>query len=540
MRRNNPGGCGINSIQRKSYLQAQIQIGRYMLVLWMSALSAATAASGPEVMRLETIPATIKLQQGAHRQVWVVARNISTNAVRLLPLDWTVTPGISVTQQTGDQSDVLPDGGVHWLMDVSRTNESHETGQVFFRLDYKRLDAAGTNGTVNCVTSSLEVQDLPITPLEQLVDVRIESSLKLLQQPQTNAIYVVIKNKANIQITLTSINARAPADINLAGLSGSRVVAPREEAAFEFQINARSSVHPGKHLLLFENNLSWLDEGRLQTGTVLSKYECDVGVIGDSEFLVPVGVPSFLLLPGFLITLVFVMLWNAFHKENRITWDAKKPEFWSLAVIISLLAIAIYRIWGSNLLEGYGLKDVYWVWLGSAAVGAMAWLAVEAGLYLRRTAAARRQQKQDQEKDRKTFKIGDQPLQALRKLGLNNRNFLLRRVKATYGGQTAPAFVLQPAEGGSQTLWIAPQIEVSFDNAPDPKIKADCSREFDDLLKSTWDADRVANFIEGQGHEWIQAYWVASGQLDGPRDLAGGSCAKADGDATGSLVRWKT
>jgi hypothetical protein len=462
----------------------------------------------------------------------VVARNVSTNAAQLLSLDWIVTPGISITKQTGDQPIVPPDGGVHWLVDVSRTNESHETGQACFRLDYKRLDAAGTNGPANCVTSSLDVQDRQTTPLQQLLEVRIESSLKLLQEPQTNDIYVVIKNKADFPIVVKSINARKPADIILPNLSGSRVVAPREEMAFKFQISATNRVHPGKHLLLFEVNLAWNEEGRPETGTVLSKYECDVGVLGDSEFLVPVGVPSFLLLPGFLIVIVFAMLWNVFHKDKPFPWTARSAEFWSLAIIISLLAITIYHIRGSNLLEGYGLKDVYCVWFGSAAVGLVAWVAVESGSFLYRCL-------EDYKKDRRTFKPEDGPVEVLRKLARNHSGFLLDCVIVKSSGATPPVFELQKAEGTPPMFWIATQIEVSFDDAPNDITKAERIVTFEGLLKNFTDAGTVASFLENKENDWVKAEWVASGTLRGVTQLPQSDRSPPVGPPKGLLVKQK-
>jgi copper(I)-binding protein len=504
-------------------------------LLWMVSLSNSTLAAESAVLKLETFPAAIKLQQGEQRRVMVIARNVSTNNVQLLPLDWIVTPGISAKNQTGDQFLLTPDAGVHWLMDVLRTNDSHETGQVYFRLDYKRLDAPSTNGPVNCVTTSLDIQDRQTTPLEQLLEVRIESSLKLLQQPQTGAVYVVIKNKANFPIALKSINARAPVDIILTNLSGSEVVASREEVPFQFEVSAKNKVHPGKHLLLFEVNLAWNDDGRPQTGTVLSKYEFDVGVLGDSEFLVPVGVPSFLLLPGFLILIVFAMLWNISHKEKPFPWATKSAEFWSLAVIISLLAMTIYRIWGSDLLEGYGLNDVYWVWFGSAAVGLAAWAGAYLVLYIRQLW----NKHIEAGEGRKRFSTDDTPAEALRKLALNGRGILLARVKASISGQTPHAFELQPADSTHATLWIAPQIQVSFDDAPNENTKVELIGTFEKLLMNPKDAGAMASFLENEEHEWVKAGWLASGTLRGVTELPMSSKSSPDGAATGLLVMRK-
>lgn len=78
----------------------------------------------------------------------------------------------------------------------------------------------------------------------------------------------------------------------------------REKAIVPFDVSATDVVRPGKHLLAFEIELKWQEEGQKQESTLIASHEVDVGVFGESEILTLLGVPAFFLLPGFLLLVV--------------------------------------------------------------------------------------------------------------------------------------------------------------------------------------------------------------------------------------------
>ena len=317
------------------------------------------------VVKLEAIPSSLKLFEGEARQVIVVAHTSTNAAIPLAQLDWISSSGLVVTNHSGAPKILPAQGGVSWLVSVTKTNASKEAGQVHFRLDHGRPGATGVLEVADCAIAALEISDRAPTALENVVEIRLESALKLLQEPRTGTVHVVVKNKASFPLTVESLRPEVPSDLIVSNLlHGGRIVAPRQEASFPITLAARSAVQSGKHLLLVAVDLAWTEENRPLTATLISKYEFDVGVLGDSEFLVPVGVPSFLLLPGFLMIMFFAMPRNRFGGTDKLKLEVKSAEFWSIAVVLSLLYLLCYRVFTQrNLLEGYGLKDVYSVWL---------------------------------------------------------------------------------------------------------------------------------------------------------------------------------
>ena len=517
------------------YLQTRGAHCVFVLLVWTVLLCPSLRAVDSGIVRLETIPTTMKLGPGEKQRLMLVARNGSSERVEVLGLDWIAAVGISVVNQSGNNSLLTPGGGVSWLLEVARTNDSHETVQVHFRLDYKLRNSVSTSEVVNCAMASLEVQDRQQIQLEKVAEVRAESSLKLLQEPRTGTVYIVVKNMSDSALNLLSINPNIPSDLIVTNVPRDRQVAPRTVAVFPLDISAAKTVHSGKHLLLFEVNLAWNDEGHSQTGSALCKYECDVGVLGDSEFLVPVGVPSFLLLPGFLIVIVFSMLWGLFHKDKPFPWSAKTAEFWSLAIIISLLAITAYRLRGSNLLDGYGLKDVYLVWFGSATVGLVIWAVTEACFRLRLRVVEGRKRREIDEVQRRTFTSDDSPVEVLRKLALNKRGFQLDQVKVQVEGSTARGFLLQPQDGAHPTAWVAPAIVLVFDEELKDDRRAKLQKIFEAQVAQVGDADAMASLIEREKRNGVSAKWKPSATLRRVTQVT--AVSPADGAPPASLLK---
>lgn len=226
------------------------------------------------------------------------------------------------------------------------------------------------------------------------------------------------------------------------------------------------------------------------------KYEFDAGVLGDTALLTAVGVPSFLLLPGFLVVVVFCMLWNHVGKRERIPLDVKSPEFWSLAVLLSLTSALIYPlVWKRNYLEGYNFKDIYRIWFGSAGVAVIAWGAAVLAVWIARWERERAQR-------RCTFSSNDNPVDVLHKLELNHSGFRLDQVELTIGGEATRGLLLFKGQAGS-TTWVAPRAVVS---RPADSHVDELSRQIDDHESP----GKLIALIEKLG---ITARWKPSGRL---------------------------
>jgi hypothetical protein len=151
-------------------------------------------------------------------------------------------------------------------------------------------------------------------------------------------------------------------------------LAPQQSRAVPITVTAGNAVQPGKHLLLFEIDLEQVKYGYAWTETLIATQAFTIGILGESEILTAIGVPSFLLLPGFLIVVSFRMLWTGVPPKRRLDLDPKSADFWLIAILLSLGAAFLYPLltgWlgqPRNYLEGYGLRDIVNVWFGSVGL----------------------------------------------------------------------------------------------------------------------------------------------------------------------------
>jgi hypothetical protein len=328
--------------------------------------------------RLEVSPSPLKLGQGETRQIVVVARNPGTATVRVVALAALADPGLTATVD-GTPRDVPAGAGVAWTVRVVRAANSVTAGLVVLRLDYQELSTDKQESpAIRTITSSLEVQDRPAPSLETILGVRVESTLTFLQAPRPGYVFLIVKNKETFPITLVKIIEQRPPFVTLTPATYENIVlAPRQERGLPVTVIPKDAVPNGKFLLVFEVQATWNEAGVTRSGSIIAKHDFDVGLLGTAELqtlLTAAGVPTFLLAPGFLIVVVFVMLWNL-SSTSHIPLDLTKPEFWSIAVLLSMLAAVAYphlTLPSRNYLDGYGLRDVFNVWVGSFLVAAIA------------------------------------------------------------------------------------------------------------------------------------------------------------------------
>src|SRR5262249_22087879 len=158
---------------------------------------------------------------------------------------------------------------------------------------------------------------------------------------------LVVKNKAAFPITLDKVTGQGPSFVVLEPATFENIVlAPLQERALPVLVKAKDAVPSGKYLLVFEAQAAWKERGLKHPACTPARHEFDAGVRGESELqslLTAAGVPTFLLAPGFLMVVMFVVLWNfGLPAADRIALDLKKPEFWSISILLSMLTAVAY------------------------------------------------------------------------------------------------------------------------------------------------------------------------------------------------------
>ncbi len=480
---------------------------------------AASLAAEGQPVTLEVLPGTITVADSTVQTVAVIARNTGDAAVQDARLSWLASPGCEVRTAAVEKRALGPGSAGRWNVDVSLKDDTREAGSIHFFAAYV-VGKAGEPSAENIAHATLAVQRPPPIDVDKVLDLRVESSLKMLQERRDGILHVIARNKGAVPLKLKFISRKAPSDVNTNWLVEPRNVeiAPQNEVAFELQLEATDAVLPGKHLLLLVVAVEWVQDDVTRTGSTTLKYEFDAGVIGESEILTAIGVPTFLLLPGFLCIVMFGLCWNHIAKRSPITMDLKDGTFWTLAVTLSLLAMSVYpMITNRDYLSGYGLKDIKFVWFGASLAGVVACggtiAAVEGWAlwqkYLR---------------SRITFAPNDPAEEVLRKLARLGQGVRLKRLDATVGTQKVRGFLLQ-SDAGRGVSWIAPPMTLSFADSVPEEERPEIENQFARILESD---DVIRGLLEflgpgGTADAAIMLRWVKTQNFTGVMEVAGGT-----------------
>jgi hypothetical protein len=413
--------------------------------------SVAPASAGAP-LEVQLAPAKLEeTEVGAPKQVLLVARNGSSSALTHLRLTW-FTNGTAVIRLAPGQKPtlrVLPARTDRsWALRVAPASPGAPDGTAFFRIAYRVGKHPGGSGRRVAIVP-LEVM-VGSQSIEDIVSVEMKTTLEALDQQHPGVLYLVITNKSRGPVKLVSIDATGPDDSVEFDLPKPHVIQARRQASIKVGVHAQSRVEPGKHLLVLDLTFRWGTPKLPRIGHLVETTTAQVGVLGESAVLTLLGVPSFLLLPGFLVLAMIAIGWRLWRPATapEFPFGVKDPEFWVLAITMSIaLALLWPKVGGHSYLRTYGLRDVISLWLVSLVIGGVLYVAIVAaavGLHSLRT-------------PRST----DDQLTVLRKLAWQRLRLERPRFRFGDGAGTYWGFLIQRADG-VDPLWLAPPINVTL------------------------------------------------------------------------------
>jgi len=410
-------------------------------------------AVAAEDVQILLTPELLTLTPGENAEVMIVVKNGSGTVLTRLQLSWLATPGIVVTCEQSSRAS-LPANSV-WVQKASiRKNiDGPLAAKVNFQLQHAWQ---GKDDHLNVIFRALEIQHRSMETIDKIATIEIKTALTELQEHQQGLLYVIIKNITDIPIRIVQVSGNKPDFIDLQVQPADSLVTLSAQQAYAYVVvlSLRDAFQQGKHLLLLNAKLAWERNGQVFRGNLMSSHQLETGVIGESEILKLIGVPSFLLLPGFLMVMVFMAIWNRFQ-QPQITLTAATAKFWLIAITLSLLTAPLYPvitdIVGSprNYLVGYGLFDVVLVWFGSIIAASYVCLLILGGITLYKY----------YQKIRKIPTPYDSPLEILEKLIHLKQNYPLNEATYKKNDKTEKCFVLLEA---GDDVWLAPPIEIKF------------------------------------------------------------------------------
>jgi len=487
-------------------------------VLLTSHLDIVYALTGPPQVRIEVKPNSVEISPKGQMEVLVVARNPIAEELHDVRLSWFSDAGVTVSPESPKSNVLVPYGTLAWLLRLSQADSIPTPGTVYLRIGYTWQRKNGV-GEVPCLSlASLNVKARKLNASEQVAEIQLKTALTELMEHRPGIVYLLITNISDVSIKVTKIEANMPIFLKctLPELKGEVSIAPREIRAFQIKIEATEAVQPGVHMLLFEAKFEWKKSGREWTGNAIASHEVQVGVLGESELLTAVGVPSFLLLPGFLMVLTFALLWRVVEPRTDFPLKAKAGEFWLVAITLSLLTALMYPVvtgWqgvARNYLKGYGLSDVMSVWFSSIIFSAGAYFVLVTGI----GRGVKLYRRWDEE--RRTPSATDTPINVLRKLHRQNLGLILDRVNVKIEGEFHRAYLLQPREQNQQRIWVGPNIIVHWQAGDFAELK----QKVDYQLGLQRSANDLANLLEeGQRRDILEARWKPMKQLTRPYEV---------------------
>jgi len=490
--------------------------------------TSSTLAQDPQV-KLEVTPTTIDLPAKGEAQAQVILRNKSQAALENVKLDWfSGTQADIRADETKEIASLASQADTYWTLHVNQSANGLIPGNVYLRVKY---NTTGTSGVSQVLYTTLAVNSRQADEVSKVVEVVSHTSSTQLNEQRPGQVFLVITNKGNLPITLGDITSSGPSFISgtpdMSRLKNSENIVQieaRDTAYVPVEIRVTDAVRPGKHLLLFQTPIEWGPKENRQKANVIAQQEFEVGILGESELLTALGLPSFLILPGFLMIVVYGLLDKRAVTDQSILKNATNAPLWIGAITLSGVMAFLYPL-GTYLLGGvrrdylisYGLGDVIRVWIASILIGAVSWLIVQAlerlWRYLFRPSSS------------------DSPAQLLKKLYWQRLRLNLSKLKVKINGNDNDVFLVERRRDKQETYWVGPYINIGWPQVEDrlrseqTRLKAIVSEQLDGgnpmaLAKS---------IEEGKRKAVLTAQWDSTGALSGPSEIGKNNVTKDDG-----------
>lgn len=473
---------------------------------WLIGIALTAIGATPSVgqVTLSVYPDSVAIDATHEGRAYLLLSNPAAGpAISTLTISWLLPPGFKASVEGGNAiTDLAPGRTIAQVFDVT-AGPLHGREDVILRADY--IDAQGHRGSA---TGRLRVWPRPVTPGDAMVSASLSTSLASLVDGDTAIVHVLVTNHTGTTVVVDSIVGNGPSFIRFAPTLPV-TVGPRGVAVVPVTIRAADWVRPGKQTLLFTLHLTWAGVDGPEQGQVVVTREVEVGVLGESAILQVMAVPSFLLLPGFLILMTFGMLWSKLGGSAGVTEQATRPQFWVLAIPLSVgMAVAYPALGFHSYLRGYGVRDVAAVWFAAVLIGALA----ASGVYgVRATWRFIRKR----ETAKKTPTAEDLPIDVLRKLherGVSGPQVDVASIPLD-AGETGRAIVLTAGPG---LVWVAPLIGYRWttdraDQQQTEELQAAMDGSDLGILADTFDAL--------QREKALDVYWKRTRSFVRPRQV---------------------
>jgi hypothetical protein len=456
----------------------------WKILLW---LCVAGVLEAEPRLDIKAFPASVDLEPwGEPSQLMLVVRNPGPVAVSNLKLSEFTDIYLDVTQKNQAVKAIKPGQDAAFVFILRPTSSEIAAGNVYFRFNY---DGAQIS------TVAVPVKIRGGAKAEDILKVNLQTTLATLYEYQSGKVDVQITNQSADELAASVWPVDYPTFIQFQPWNRRVTLHPFATSIVQFEVTTAGKLLMGKQLLLFEVDFAPAGEGGFHKRSVVVSKEVDVGVVGESDLLKLLGVPSFLFLPGCLAIWAAYILWKIklFKPEMGFDLTFPKPEFLVVSVTLSmLLGVLYWIIRGVNILRGYDFADLVLVWILSIAVGGLSYSGYAGWKDYQRRRHEKLQAGLKAAVIARTPSGGDTPIALLKKLSLQKLGLVRTRVE--FKGKTW--FIVEP-DLGQDALWMARRIQCEWHD----DATSDSRRKVSDLLDSNGDPGQLADVLQAASPE---------------------------------------
>jgi hypothetical protein len=485
---------------------------------WMGRMPALAADAEVSV---QVFPATLVIPALDSIKALLVIQNPTTDQLANIEISYFPQDKISIEIVAPATAAIPAGSAATWELKVRRNSGILTTANVFLVIQYEREPAGAAAPIPDVKVVPLVVTATGKAPDKSLLAASTKMTDATVMEKHPGLAYLVLQNTTGEPLSIDLVEAKAdPALVVTKNYALPVVLGPFDQIAIPYNIELRqnSSIQPGKILILF--NVTAHAEESQQQVLAAAIQEVNVGVLGENSLLTLLGVPSLLVLPGFLMVATFLMLWRLKYGSAKI--EAKSADFWLIAITLSILAAVGYPPLTSlltrlglmeqprNILTGYGLVDILALWIASIILAALVFL----GTWAIRDRIAKNKAK---ELAAKTPDAKDTEYTILVKLARQGLGAVCGRVKViTTSDETLQGFLLKPWSEKPDDVWIGPAIKLVWKTTEDAfkdPIKA--------LLGGTTapELKKLAELLLQGKDKYLTMEWSTDSSLKKPRQV---------------------
>lgn len=442
-----------------------------LLIVCLLLFPVASALADTADLSVTFTPETISLYPGGQVQASLVLTNNTDRKITGIKINLPDYQGLVV--EFSDLPASIPAKSKALVTLVVRsTGEAFDAGDIQLQVNYRQEKTDGTTAE-SFVFSKLAITAKQILTMDKLVTATASTPLTYLGEKHSGKVSVTVRNISQFPLSVTSVIPGGARYITIEPEQyyEKLVIPPQTSKVFDFTLSlGQKSYEAITETITFIVSVEWDQSGYTFTGNTTAESKVPIGIIaGESEILKLLGIPSLVIIPGFLVVIVFAFLLKKFVVKFDLEFTPTTAILWVLAITFSIIAILLYRLANkqTDFPITYSFLDVINLWLYSVATGVVLWIITVITYLIRH---------------RLKFPTGtDTPAGMLRKLTLSKSGVYLERVK--FKDNPALPYLKFPSDDAAN-LWILPPIVVK-----PTKAAGDTLIQLRSILDRTEDGD---------------------------------------------------